>query len=282
MNEQLETPEIVETLKPNPRTKPRTAPARVPAVSPRSTVPPTPGRMPVRTAFDDNEEEDDSFIGRHGGKLAVVVLLTVAGAIAYFVSKEKSAPVRKAPERVVTIQMAPPPPPPPPPPPKVQPPPPPEQKMTEVTPVEDEPEPDPKPADEPPAGLDTNIKGDGAPGGMTLPGGGGGRGGMIGGGDGGRRGNPHGYYFGQVQKRIADKLGQNKKTRTARFSALQVRIWPDATGRVTRAQLLSSTGDAALDAAIRDEVLSGMQLHEPLPQGVKPPVVLRINARRNN
>lgn len=237
---------------------------------------------PVRTAFEDNEEEDDTFIGRHGGKLAVVVLLAVAGAVAYFMSQEKGAPIRKAPERVVTIQMAPPPPPPPPPPPKIQPPPQPEQKMTEVTPVEDEPKPEPKPADETPPALGTGIKGDGPPDGFGLSskGGGGGIGG-TGNGAGGRRGNPHGSYFSQVQKRITDAMNQNKKTRTARFGALQVRVWPDATGRISRAQLVGSTGDAAVDAAIRDEVLRGLQLHEALPKGVQPPVVLRIAARRN-
>jgi TonB family protein len=63
---------------------------------------------------------------------------------------------------------------------------------------------------------------------------------------------------------------------------IEVRVWPDATGRITRAKLDRSTGDAALDAAIRDEALSGLQLQQPPPEGMPTPIVLRVSARRPN
>jgi outer membrane biosynthesis protein TonB len=156
-----------------------------------------------------------------------------------------------------------------------------EEKMIEQAPVEEK-EPEPKPADDPPPALGTGIKGDGPPDGFGLSGSG--NGGRIGG-DGsgsGRGGGKWDSYARQVQSKIADALRKNRKSRAARISALQVRIWPDSTGRITRAVVSGSTGDAALDAAIQNEVLTGLQLSEPPPQGMPSPIVLRLTARRPN
>ena len=155
--------------------------------------------------------------------------------------------------------------------------------MIEQAPVEEkEPEPEPKPLDEPPPILGTGIKGDGPADGFGLgSSGNGGRGGNGLGGN-GRAGSQWDSYARQVQSAIADALRRNAKSRTARISGLQVRIWPDSTGRVSRAQLVGSTGDPALDGAIQNEVLTGLQLHEPQPRGMPSPILLRLNARRPN
>ncbi len=71
----------------------------------------------------------------------------------------------------------------------------------------------------------------------------------------------------EVQTRVADVLRQNSHTRNASLR-VDVRIWPDSTGRVTRAQLVSSTGNAEIDNAIKNEVLTGLQLQEPPPAGI--------------
>jgi protein TonB len=68
-------------------------------------------------------------------------------------------------------------------------------------------------------------------------------------------------------------------TRTANIRA-EVKVWADSTGRITRATVANSTGNAALDTALRDEVLTGLQLSEPPPQGMPMPIVLRVTARR--
>jgi len=156
-----------------------------------------------------------------------------------------------------------------------------EEKMIEQTPVEDEPKPEPKPADDPPPALGTNIKGDG-PGiaGLGSSGNGGGLGGT--GLGSGRGGGKWDSYARQVQSRVSDALRRNRKSRSARFSSLQVRVWPDSTGRISRARLAGSTGDGALDTAIENEVLTGLQLQEPPPQGMPSPIVLRLSARRPN
>ncbi len=130
------------------------------------------------------------------------------------------------------------------------------------------------PKDEPPLG--TGIKGDGPDSfGLSDKAGNG----RIGGNNG--NGSKWGWYASQVQSRIQQALQQNRKTRTASLS-VKVLVWPDASGRIGRAQIAGTTGDAALDGALRDEVLTGLQLQEPPPPGMPAPIVLRVTARRPN
>ena len=232
----------------------------------------------VRHLADDHDE-DEGFFERNRGKLIAVAVVLIGSAITYVAMTTEKSTVKKAPERnVVQITLPPPPapPPPPPPPPKVQPPPPKEEKMIEQKPIEDTPKPPDKPADEPPA-ITTNIKGDGSATGVGRgkPGGGGFGGPTTGGGGGGR----FDMYAGQVQTTVANALRRNPKTRSAKFNRLTVRIWLDATGRITQAKLAGSTGDPALDAALIDELV-GSQLAPP-PVGMPMPIVMRVSAQRN-
>jgi TonB family protein len=154
--------------------------------------------------------------------------------------------------------------------------------MVEQTPVaEDEPKPEePKPADDPPAAIGTNIQGDGPPDGFGLSGKGGtGTGGTGRGlGGSGRSASRWGWYAAKVQNAVGDALRRNPRTRDAVLSE-KVRVWPDANGRITRAKLADSTGDAALDAAIT-AALTGVQLPEPPPADMPSPILLRLAARR--
>ena len=151
----------------------------------------------------------------------------------------------------------------------------------ETAPVEE-----PKPAEkiappkapDAPAPLGTGLKGDG-PGLSGLGNGPGLGGGTLGGGNGNKGGSRFGWYAGQVQAKIGEALRQNPKTRGSSLR-IEVRIWPDTTGRITRAQLVGSTGDAALDSAIQNGVLNGLQLSEPPPAGMRLPINLRLTAQR--
>ena len=204
------------------------------------------------------------------GVLAVAALGFLSGG-----GKGKpSAPVKKEREMpVVKVQL--PPPPPPPPPPKVQPPPPKNEK-----PMEQAAKPEPKPeapVEKPPEGLGTNNKGPG-PG---LAGLGTSGNGVLGGtGSGNGAGSAAAWYGARVKNRIADILKRNQKTRTAKFRA-EVKLWPDATGRVEKVQMVGSTGNKALDDALTGEVLAGLQL-EPPPAGVRMPIRLALNVTRPN
>jgi protein TonB len=217
---------------------------------------------------------------RYGAALAAIAVL-FAGAIYLFVGGNDVAPPRQVRE-ITIVNITPPPPPPPPPPPQ------PEQKMLEQPkmaqpeikedkPVEqpkDEPAKDAK-NDEPPGPLALDAKavgpGDlfnlaGKPGGNPYGGGGGG-------------GSRFGWYASLVQTQIRNALDANSRTRKAVLQ-VQIRLWADGMGRITRVQLVSSTGDAELDSIIRDQVLAGLTLREPPPKDMPMPINTRVTERR--
>lgn len=208
------------------------------------------------------------------------VLLVVALLIGviWFVSRN-SKPSRKIAksEDTMVITLPPPAPPPPkiePPPPKEEPPK--EEEMMVQEPVpEDEPAPDESPP-EPPAGPDL---GPGSAGGTgpAIGGGGGGNGPRIGG---NRRSiSKFGWYAAKVQSSIREALGRNAATRSATMS-LQVKVWADTNGRITRAQLVGTSGNPAVDQSIRNQVLTGLQLPQAPPADMPMPINLRITARK--
>ena len=224
-------------------------------------------------------DDDEGFLQKHKLKL-VAAGLVVAGAVAVFVLAPHDAPKKKSASVKIVNIMPPLPPPPPPPPPKERPPEPETVKEEKFTP-EEAPQPVPVAAEPEPAPMGTNIQGDG-PDAFGLAKGGGG--GMIGGtGKGGKGGggSKYGFYAGQVQSRVVEALRNHKKTRSAALN-VKVRVWADSTGRVTRATLAGTSGDAAVDRAIRDEILNGLQLQTPPPEGMPMPIVMRITAARPN
>jgi TonB family protein len=126
--------------------------------------------------------------------------------------------------------------------------------------------------------MGSNIQGDG-PNDFGLQGRGGG--GMIGGKGigGGGSGSRFGWYAGRVQNAVASAVRTHKATRSARMS-IKARIWVDPAGRVTRAALEGSSGDPAIDRALQSEILTGLTLSDPPPEGMPMPIVMRINASR--
>lgn len=266
MKQELQTPEPQVQRNPSPRVARQPVPMRERKPSPISQM----------------EDDDDGFFAKHRMKFIVLAVLAV-GAGLYFVPKPgPSAPPPRKAERVVSITVPPPPPaqkPPPPPPQKVEPPKEKMEKETQPREAKVEPKPQPK-ANPPPAALATGIKGDG-PGMAGLSGSGSGLGGGTGTGAStgtGGTGSKFGWYAGLVQKKIASALSANPKTMSSSIEKLEVRIWPDASGRITRAALTKSTGDSEVDNAIERQVLTGLQLDEPPPAGMKLPIVLRISA----
>ena len=220
------------------------------------------------TDFDDEPEQPaQSFLRRYRIAIAVTgVVLAGVIVLARLAMSGGGSPKR---DSITLVSLAPPPPPPviprPPPPPQQE-----EQKMEEPMIREDQPKEAP-PKNEP---LSTGIKGDGpnAFGLSDKPGNG-----LIGGEN--RKGTKWAWYANQVQSRIQQALQQNRKTRSANMS-INVRVWPDVNGRINRAQLASSTGDPLLDVAIRDEILTGLQLEQPPPIDMPKPITLRLAARR--
>jgi periplasmic protein TonB len=213
-------------------------------------------------------------IARYASALAIAFIL-VGGAIYLFSSGDNTPPPRQVRDLTVVKII----PPPPPPPPQQMP----EQKMVEQPKmVEPEIKPIERPKDEPVK----NAKNDEPPGPLSLdakavgPGDlfqlGGHLGGSPFGGGGGSR---WGWYASIVQSQVESVLRGNEKTRNA-VMQVQIRIWADSTGRVIRIQVTPSTGDAALDAAMRNDVLGGVVLRQPPPKDMPMPMVLSVAERR--
>ena len=221
---------------------------------------------------------------RYGAAIAASII--VLGGVVLFFSGDDRPPPRKVHEITIVTILQPPPPPPPPPPQQM-----PEPKMVEQTPItepeikeekpvekpKDEPARDNKNDEPPPGPLSLDQKAEG-PGDLFNLGGKPGGTGLLGGGGGG--GSRWGWYAGIVQQQIEAALRANNKTRNA-VMQIQVRLWSDASGRVSRVQLVSSTGDTELDSVIRNEVLAGLTLREPPPKDMPMPIVTRITARRS-
>lgn len=143
--------------------------------------------------------------------------------------------------------------------------------------VEEEEAPE-EPSAEPPPDLDL---GPGSAGGTGPAIGSGGKGnGRIGGTGKRDSTSKFGWYAAKVQSSIRDALARNPSTRSATFSSLNVKIWADATGRVTRVQLIGSSGNSAVDQAIRSRILTGLQLPQGPPADLPMPINLRISARK--
>lgn len=233
------------------------------------------------------DDEDPGFFARFKGPIIAVALIGV-GAGAYFMFFAKAEkPKKKAPTTTMVMPILPPPPPPPTPPPTPPPPQPEQQKIEdkredfveETKPEEAAPEPQAAPEEAAPMG--SNIQGEGSDAFGLRGKGGGGMIGGLGSGKGGGGGSEYGFYAGQVQSVVADALRAHKKTRSASLK-LQARIWVDSTGRITKATLSGSSGDPTIDNAIRDEILAGLQLRSPPPEGMPMPIVMRFTAARPN
>ncbi|WP_213737863.1 TonB C-terminal domain-containing protein [Bradyrhizobium sp. dw_411] len=205
----------------------------------------------------------------------------MGGAVYFLVGHDDMPPPRQVRELTI-VNIVPPPPPPPP------------QKMPEPKMIEQpkmaEPEikedkPLEKPKDEPvkdaknqeppgPLSLDAKAVGPGDLFNLGSKVGGN----PYGGGGGGSR---WGWYASMVQSQIEAALRANNRTRNT-VMQLQVRLWADGSGRVSRVQLVSSTGDAELDAIIRNDVLGSLMLREPPPKDMPMPMVTRVTARRSS
>ena len=187
---------------------------------------------------------------------------------------------------------------PPPPPPKVAPPPPPQvtpQKVeeqeeqrdrVELKPMQTLPPDEPKP--DPGSGrLSLAAEGDGPGDAFNLVGNPGGRGLLSGGGLGDGSGDGigsgdglaqrYGWYYAKIASDIEDRLRRSKKLQTASVR-VEIRVWAEPGGRISRVQLVRATGQPEIDEAIRG--LAGIELRTPPPDDIPMPMIARLTVRR--
>ena len=239
------------------------------------------------SALDAKERRSTAYrpAGRHDALLRYgATLLAIAAfvvTVVFFLSGHDDMPPPRQVRELTVVNIVPPPPPPPPPPM-------PEQKMIEQPKMADPEFREEKPVDKPKDEPVKDAKNDEPPGPLSLdakavgPGDLFNLGSKVGGspyGGGGGGGSRWGWYSTIVTDQATAAIRANPRTRNM-ATQIQVRLWADATGRVTRVTISPSTGDAELDAIIRDEVLGKLTLREPPPKDMPMPVVTRVTARR--
>jgi TonB family protein len=94
---------------------------------------------------------------------------------------------------------------------------------------------------------------------------------------GGEGGNRFGWYYAQLATQIEDAFRRQKQL-TAASARVDLRVWVDPDGRISKVQLIRSTGDPRVDEAIQSVV--GLHLREPPPRDIPMPMVARLTARR--
>lgn len=232
------------------------------------------GAPASNTAFDDGQTRNLTWLWV---VLGVAALLAAAYGLWSLtnstVGKEKKAPP------TTTALLLPPPPPPPPPPPREQPPEP--VETTKPVPVE-MPTPTPQKADAPAAvSIDSAATGAGDSYGLQ----GGGPGGMGGVGSTGTGTGPAGgvsdSFYGQnlrnaLQQRIQDEDSVNRQVFSADFA-----VWVDPRGRVTRAEVLRTSGEARRDQKLLAILEATTDLDAP-PASIRFPARITVRGRKSS
>ncbi|HUJ27001.1 MAG TPA: TonB C-terminal domain-containing protein [Myxococcales bacterium] len=223
---------------------------------------------------------------------AAVLLCGAAGAIRFIVTNRGGPPPPRRVMQFTLVNLRPPPEPvkPPPPPPQREPEPEPEHATRVNLKPSDFTQPDlsrPAPA---PGGGRLALAAEGTPGAgdaFNLAGNPGGKGLLSGGGlgdgegDGVGDGSGQEARFGWYYARMAGDIEaafRKLKVLSAASVRVEIRVWADEGGRISRVQLIRSTGDARVDEAIQSVV--GTRLSEPPPAGLAMPMIARLIARR--
>ena len=224
--------------------------------------------------FDD-ENEERGFIGRHRIVIGIAGAILVTALAVKMIPRDSQVAAQQTSPRMVIIQPVS----------NVTPTPLPVQRKEPVQDKKieapfvaiDTPATPAKPSGPPPS-VATAITGPG-PGdfsiGSTGPGNGDGVG-DNGIGSGNARWNA---YAALVKGKIEDSLRSNKATKTARFE-VEILVWPDSTGLITKAKLRTSTGEASTDEAIQRAILGGLRTNQPPPTDLRTPIVMKISALR--
>jgi protein TonB len=201
--------------------------------------------------------------------IGVFVTATAASGAVYLIKQFIDSPPPPPKQVIQEVRLIRPPTPPP----ETPPPPPPPEVEEKVNLPDPPPMPD-APSDQPPAGDLLGLDSDGVAGGdgFGLAARRGGRDLLASGGD------RFGWYAGMLKQDLLSLLGEERDFRLRAYS-VNVRLWLDAHGGVTRVDLASSTGDRDLDKRLRER-LSGMErVAQAPPDDLPQPIQLRIVSR---
>jgi len=198
----------------------------------------------------------------------ILVTATAGGAAVYYIQKFISSPPPQPKKLVQTVQLIRPPPPP-----RIERPPEPPKVDEEKIPEPEQPTPD-APADQPPAGdlLGLDAEGGAGSDGFGLIGKKGGRDLLATGGD------RFAWYSGVLKDDLLSFLSGNQIIRQRAYS-VNIRLWLDGRGAVTRVSLSSSTGDRDLDRELQTLLGSLAKVAQAPPADMPQPVQIRLVSR---
>jgi protein TonB len=198
----------------------------------------------------------------------VLVTATAGGAAVYFMAQFMDTPAPQPKKIIQQVKLIRPPPPPP----QIERPPEPEQLKEEVKLPESEPTPE-TPSDQPPPG-DLGLDATGVAGGdgFGLVARRGGRDLLASG------GNRFAWYGDRIKQDLISFLAEHRDIRSRAYS-VNVRLWLDGAGAVTRVSLTSSTGDETLDRELETLLGRMERVAEAPPADLPQPVQVRIVSR---
>lgn len=198
----------------------------------------------------------------------VLVLVGMIGWGLYSLLASKGHAPKKPPK--ISLLPDRPPPPPPPPPPKPPEPPKAEQKEVKAEPPK---EPQPQAQNEP-------LKMEGAAGDGPSPFAAGPVSKEYIGGDTGSAGGrmQNWMFVDRLQRHLQEALNRNRKLREVDYR-VTLRIWLAGDGTVKRAELMQSTGNAKVDALLKETLLEVAAMREAPPQDLPQPIRIRVTTR---
>jgi TonB family protein len=213
--------------------------------------------------------------------LFIAAGVVVAVALLWFLwvwAHDKAGIKREAPKLATIIPLPPPPPPPPPKPP--EPPKPEEQKIVQPTPEVTKPTEAPKPkadAPSPAKDLSTPMRMDAdAQAGNDAFNIGAGSGGGMGGSGAGFGNGTYASYLGSMFQKI---LREDDHTKNLAFR-VQANIWLTADGKISRVELVKSSGDAKVDQLVLTAMREAPALDERPPTTLAMPARVDLQGRR--
>jgi len=201
--------------------------------------------------------------------IAVLLTTTLGSAAVYYIKQFISSPPPVPKKVVQTVQLIRPPPPPP----QIEKPPEPPKVEEEKIPEPEQPTPD-TPSNEPPAGDRLGLDAEGGAGSdaFGLVGNKGGRSLLASGGD------RFAWYGSALKDDLLSYLSEHPDIRQRAYS-VNVRLWLDGKGGVTRVALSSSTGDHDLDRELQTLLGSMQKVAQAPPADMPQPVQIRIVSR---
>lgn len=210
--------------------------------------------------------------------LRVAALAVVAGLV-LFVRDLLDDGNRNADAYVQRVRLIEPPPPPPPPPPKKVEEPPETQVRKEIE-IKDDAE-----SDEKEAASDDRLGLDAEGGGSDAFGLAAKKGGkdllsavQIGGDRMGGDGQRFAYFDSQVERFLERLFARDEELRRSSYTAI-IQLWVGPGGRIQRLELSRSTGNATLDARLKQTLLDAVEIGLPPPDGLPQPIRIRLVSR---